>query len=126
MSQIALLLLLCCLVRSASTVESSGNIRIYTHSGYNHHNMPQSYTYTSFGNWCNFPSTVSLYTIIWDVKGYMVTTKCNETGYVTFLLILPLQHLKNKLALKQIIQRPCFFLLTVRHISRSLVTTKWQ
>ena len=51
--------------------------------------------------WFDFPSTVSACTIIRDGKFYMVTTKCNRTSYVIFLLVLPLHHLKYKLCLKQ-------------------------
>ena len=75
--------------------------------------------------WFDFPSVVCLYTIIRNFKGYMVTTKCNGRSYVIFLLILPLHNLKYKhMSFKKLTYN--FFALTVRHISRSLVTTKWQ
>ena len=50
----------------------------------------------SLMNRYNFPSIVCLYTIIWDVKCYMASTKCNWRSYVIFLLILPLRYLKYK------------------------------
>ena len=46
--------------------------------------------------WYNHPSILCVYTILWDVKGYMVTSKCDLRSYVVFLLILPLRHLKYK------------------------------
>ena len=85
-------------------------------------------------HWYDLPSIVCHCTIIWDVKGYMVTSKCDGSSYVMFLLILPLCHLKYKhitltSMLRQItnmIYCCSLYVLTVRHISRSLVTTKWQ
>ena len=47
-------------------------------------------------HWYNLPSIVCMYTIIWDVKGYMVPIKCDVRSYVIFLLILPLHRLKYK------------------------------
>ena len=85
------------------------------------------WTYASLVKWFDFPSTLCLFTIVRDVKGHLVTTKCNGRSYVIFLLILPLHHLKNKLSFKQTYTEIQFLcILTVRHISRSLVTTKWQ
>ena len=52
--------------------------------------------YMGLMNWNNFPSIACLCTIIWDVKGYLVRTKCNGGSYVIFLLIPPLHHLKHK------------------------------
>ena len=84
-------------------------------------------TYTSLLKWYNFPSIVSMCTIIWNVKGYMVTNKCNGRSYVIFLLILPLHHLKYKQITDHKNDLLCsLYVLTVRHISRSLVITKWQ
>ena len=51
------------------------------------------YTCMSFLNWYNFPSIVCLSTILWNVKGYLVTIECNWRSYIIFLLILPLCHL---------------------------------
>ena len=85
--------------------------------------------------WYNLPSIVCLYTTMWDVKGYMVTSKCDGRSYVVFLLKLPVHHLKYKhitlkLLFKQVTNMiyciPCTYVLTARHVSRSLVTTKWQ
>ena len=84
-------------------------------------------TYARLMKWFDFPSTVGVYTIIWDVKGYMVTNKCNWRSYVIFLLILPLHHLKYKQITDHKNDLLCsLYVLTVRHISRSLVITKWQ
>ena len=60
----------------------------------------------SFMNWYNLPFIVCLCTIIWDVKGHMVSIKCNGRSYVIFLLILPLCHLRYKsVALMSIMQK---------------------
>lgn len=48
----------------------------------------------SFMNWYNFPSIVCLCTILWNVKGYLVTIKCNWRSNVIFLLVPPLCYLK--------------------------------
>ena len=58
--------------------------------------MHLSCTYASFVKWSNFPPIVCFYTIIRNVKGYMVPTKRNGRSYVIFLLILPFHHLKYK------------------------------
>ena len=47
-------------------------------------------------HWYNLPSIVCLYTILWDVKGYTVTSKCDGRKYVVILLILPPHNLKYK------------------------------
>ena len=66
-------------------------------------------------------------TIIRNVKGYMVISKCNGRSYVIFLLILPLHHLKYEHITHHKDDLLCsFYVLTMRHISRSLVITKWQ
>ena len=83
------------------------------------------WTYMSSVNWYNFPSIVCLYTIIWNVKSHTVTINCYFRSYVIFLLILPLRHLKCKsITLKSVMQGKNLILLTVRHISKSLVITK--
>ena len=83
-------------------------------------------------HWYNLPSIVCMYTIIWDVKGYMVPIKCDGSSYIILLPILPLHRLKYKhitltsLALYKHDLLCSLYVLTARHISRSLVTTKWQ
>ena len=51
-------------------------------------------TCLSFMQRHNFPSIVGLYTVIWNVKGYMVTTECNCMSHVIILGILPLHYLE--------------------------------
>ena len=48
----------------------------------------------SLVQWFDFPSIICLYTIVWNVEGYMISTKCNGRSYVIFLLVLPLYYLK--------------------------------
>ena len=51
-------------------------------------------TYYWYILWYNSPSIAGFCTIFWDVKSYVVITKCNGRSYVIVLLILPLHHLK--------------------------------
>ena len=61
------------------------------------------WTYLSLMNWYNFPS-INCCTIIRNVKGYMVRSKCNFRSNVIIRLILPLRHLKYKnITLKSIL-----------------------